>query len=72
MNLIKKIKDIILTFKEIVSLKKKTKLKKDFDLIKKIISNKVIIFIIRNILNIKKRVIQNFVNIIKRFKISNY
>ena len=62
----------MLISKNIANLKKKTKLKIDFNSIKKIISNKIIIFIIKIILNIKKRVTQNFINIIKPLKINNY
>ena len=48
------------------------KLKRDFNLIKKNISNKITIFMIEIILNIKKYVTFNFVNIIKHLKINNY
>ena len=57
--------------KEIVSLKKKMKLKRDLNSIKKFISNKIIISIIKNTLKTKKRVILIFANIIKYQKINN-
>ena len=63
--MIKKIKDIAL-MKEIGNLKKKTKLKRDLNLMKKLISNKITIFVIKDTLEMKKRVMLIFANTIKR------
>ena len=48
------------------------KLKRDFNSIKKNISNKITFFITKIILNIKKRVTPNSINNIKRFKINDH
>ena len=48
------------------------KLKRNFNSIKKNISNKIIILIIKIVSNIKKRFTLNSINIIKCLKINNY